>query len=425
MAHRIERTRTGTPNVYKLTRVDTVTGETTKPPKPYEGRRLVQKDGKTHKVAECFREYAEAREYARQPKEVVTAQAPKSGAGQMLFRDLFDRWVENELSQGAASSKQTRLARKRHLKFFLRPSVTVESITPELVDRWLVRLRDPRYLRLQNTTRSTYAEEWKLLKLVLTYYKETYAYAFPLPLLKRHRKKLVVRVKPKVPKKDLTIEDYQRWLSEMSKRVNRALDRFMATKNPLAKERARHAWEIARRVEVMAKLQYRLIGRGQEVPALHLEDVNADTLEITLQRRVMWSRVSGVEPAIVPGLKNGEAKVIYSPSACQIIAEWSLQEGIKSGPLFFFEGKPLAYRHLQHHYDAAFEASGLGKSGTHVIRHGAGTELHRAAGGDIKQAQKGLGHKSLAVTEGYVGVRDTDFRNSLAVMDERLQSKKA
>jgi integrase len=422
--YKLKRTRTGSPNVYKLLLVDKATGKTIKPPKQYEARRLVEKNGKTKRVAECFDDFVEARNFARNSREIIVEKAPETKAPleeTPLFKDIFDRWVENELSQGSPSSMRTRLSRKRHLKFFLRLSVRMNDITPDFVDRWLKRIRDERYLRHQHSTRTSYGEEFKLLKLVLTYYRETYDYRFPMPLLKRHRKKLVVRVKPKPHKKDLTIEEWRKWTAELQGRVERANARYLIAGCEREKAIALEAWEIERRVHKIAQLQYCLLGRGQEIPALHLEDVNRETQEITLQRRCVWIRSKSGECLVFDGLKNGESKTIYSPMACKIILEWAMAEGIRSGPLFYYMGKPLSYRQIEYRYTKAFKALGLAKSATHVVRHGSGTELHRASGGDMKQAQKGLGHKNITTTEVYIGVRDDEFRKSMAKMDEALQ----
>lgn len=409
------RERTGTPNVYRLTNVCEETGETEAPPLRYEARRLVKKDRTTSKVSECFADFASARAYSRTEKEVFEDEPKPKGIPEFMW-DLFDRFVVNELDAGAASTKRTRLTRKRHLKFFLRRSVRVCDVTPEFIDKWCKRIRDPRYLRCQHSTRLTYREELKLLKIVLNYYRETYDFRFPMPILRRHVKKMVVRSKVVEEKKDLTGNEHSLLVEEIGRSVTQLRARVNGARDEASKRYFLEQWEIGRRVHVIARLQWPLAGRIQEIPVLKFEDVILGSMSVRVARRAVWIREAGGETFVEEGLKNGEGKIIPSEKACRIMLEWAMQEGIREGYLFFYKGKPISYRQLQYRYDKAFKALGLAKSGTHVVRHGVGTTAERIGG--MKHAQKLLGHKRMSTTEGYVGVRDEDFKETVARMDD-------
>jgi len=414
-------TCTRTPNVYKITLVNQETGEESEPEKCYEARRLIEVAGVTKKKTECFSDYILAKNYAHMAKEIITAEVAKTSlpsSRPIFMHDLFERFVKCELDNGAASSKRSRLTRKRHLKFFLRASVTVESVTPELIDRWVRRMRDPRYLRCQHSTRLSYREEFKLLKLVLNFYRETYDFRFPMPTLRRHQKKLVVRTRPTDEKKKMRVVDQQELVAELARQVAIARVRINRATDEASRIYFEEQWQIAKRVHVIARLQWPLGGRIQDIPGLMLEDARRDTKCVVVARRVVWIRSAGGEAFVLEGLKAGKGKIVPSASAVQIMLEWAMQEGIREGYLFFYKGKPISYRQIGYRYDKAFKALGLEHRGTHVIRHGAGTNANEFGG--MKHAQKLLGHGSSRTTENYVGVQDEDFKETVARMDDAI-----
>lgn len=135
---------------------------------------------------------------------------------------------------------------------------------------------------------------------------------------------------------------------------------------------------------------------------------------------------------MLDGLKASEEgdedsfkKVIYSPTACHAILEYALAQGRTSGYLFQVDGEFISYRQIQYRYDQAFRNLKMNKSGTHVLRHGAGSEFDELNGGNRKLTAKVLGHKNTSTTEGYVRVRAEALQDAMSKMDEALQKATA
>lgn len=419
-------TKTSAQNVYRIELVNSLTGARSTPPKKFEARREMIIEGKRKKNSKCFEDFTAARAFSKlaievveRPAEVVREVTTNPLVPQ-YFWQLFDRYVKNELSLASLSSQKTYLSRKRHLKYFMRRSVKMSMITPEFIDRWFARIRDRRYVALQHSTRLTYREEMKLLKRVLEYMVESYNTDFAMPLRKRHQKLIVLRPRPPKEKKDLLAVDYNRLVGELGARTRKARVRINSATDDRSRAYFTDLWEIGRRVHVVARLQGPLGGRIQEIPAIRYEDMNSDRKEVTLSRRVVWKREAGGDIAVEEGLKATDWKVIPSAHACSIITEWALQEGIRSGPLFFYKGQPISYRQIQYRYDEAFAALGLAKSGTHLVRHGMANEARKIGG--MRAAQGLLGHKNERTTETYVGIREDEFRESMSKMDDLLSA---
>jgi site-specific recombinase XerC len=142
--------------------------------------------------------------------------------------------------------------------------------------------------------------------------------------------------------------------------------------------------------------------------------------EVTLSRHVVWDRIAGGEKLIFAGLKSTDSKTVPSEKAIRVIQEWCQEEGISDPAdyLFFWKGEPVSYRQIQYHYDKAFRALGLKMSGTHIARHAAAKQAQSIGG--TRHAQRLLGHENASTTDGYLGVRDEDFRGFQSKMDEQL-----
>lgn len=415
------REATGTPGVYRLVLEHQETGEQRKNfEKKYEACRWIFDGAIRKKVSKCFADYSEARAFVRgvapspaaamnpvEPSAIdirrqkVPLKAPKT------FRELVELYIEKELPTLSRASRRTRLAQMQKLKFFMRKSVWVADVDPDLIDRWIKRIKDPRFLRCQHATRVSYFLELKLLRILLTFYRENYDYTYPMPILKRHRKSIVVRQVEKAAK-DLRPFEHAAWTAEIGRMA-------AAAKSPGMRR-------IGLAVQAIARLQYPLFARICEVAALRVQDVNRETGEVTIRRHLDWDRIAGGDIYVVEGLKASDVKVVYSPLACRLILEYAFANGIRSGFLFQPGGEFVSYRQIQYRYDKAFKKLGMQKSGTHVVRHGAGSEFDELNGGNLKLTARALGHSRTSTTEGYVRVRDTALQDQMARMDERLQS---
>ncbi|MGZ3703928.1 MAG: tyrosine-type recombinase/integrase, partial [Bdellovibrionota bacterium] len=174
-------------------------------------------------------------------------------------------------------------------------------------------------------------------------------------------------------------------------------------------------------IPVIARAQYGIYGRIQEAAALFCEDIDPRTGAISVRRKVIWSRRADMESVFKEGLKKNEGKVIHSKFTCQLLTEWMFKKGIRQGPLFGVNGKPILYRMIQYYYDHAFEAVGLPHRGTHIIRHASLSE-HYETCRDIQQTKMVAGHSDLSTTQVYAKVRDTALQDTQNLMDDKLRS---
>lgn len=409
------REPTSVARVYKLTNVHVETNEKRTPEKKYEARRDSLTPGKTE--TKCFKDFFEAKKWQKaepsaEPEVVAPttriAAAAVPVARGMLFKEAFRLYEENRLSQISLAARNTKLARRRHFKFFIVRKLTMDEITPVMIDRWLRWIKDPRYVACQHSTRLSYQLEVKVLREIMRYYQGRVDNRYFIPVLREHLKMLEVRKRPVRPKKDLTLQDFGR--------VVELLDTLASTRKS-----ARLA-QVDRVVHKCVQLIYVLRGRGQEIPALEFEDMdNPRPGTVRLRRKVIWHRKQGLEPEVVEGHKATGGHDVPSPLACRIMKEWAFREGIRSGPLFYVGGKVITGRMLEHRLNWAFKKLGIPQSGVHVLRHGSLTEFYEQCGNNLKEVQKAANHKSIVTTQRYVGVRENNYAQSVFKMDTALQ----
>ena len=322
-----------------------------------------------------------------------------SSGDAMTFDQLVEYWKTNWLP---SVDLATQLRYRKYLKHFdYFSKMKVADIEPIHIDGWISFMKRPEYLESCHSTRCSYEHEFKVLRAILNYYSSRCNRSYRLPFLKDHRKMLKVK-EVLVIKKDLTVEQFKSFVEELRKSC-------WATK-----------WEP---IFYLALMQYAIYGRIQEAAALHVEDFDLVNNRLEIKRKVQWLRVKGYKDRIVSGAKANGGKV-FAPIpelAVQVLNEWKLRSGIRSGLLFPIGGELITYRQIQHKYDLALKRASLPFRATHVLRHAALSEAY-AACLNILTVQKLGGQKSLRATERYAKARDQQVADTQRQMDERLAS---
>jgi len=377
------------PNIYRIVMIDPETGKKHEPELPYEASRRVRGAGINKREWRCFRTLSAASKFSASTEEVTE---------ELTFAALWKVFEENELVHLEVSTRFNAISKSRHLHFF--DKMIVNDIAPLTIDSWIAHVKAPAYLANQKTTRLSYRHEIKLLKQVLHYYRSRFDGRYPMPVLPKHLERSRVKEKPMAPKKDLSTEQFQAFITALKSIT----------------EGTRYEC-----IAVMAQAQYAIYGRIQEAAALFCEDIEPVKGKILVRRKILWPRRLHMDAIVKDGLKRGEGKVIISKFTTQLLRGWMLKSGIREGLLFSVNGKPVPYRAIQYHYDQAFQIAKIPQQGTHIIRHASLTE-HYATCQDIRQTQLMAGHKDLATTQIYAKVREEAEVETQGKMDEKLRA---
>lgn len=193
--------------------------------------------------------------------------------------------------------------------------------------------------------------------------------------------------------------------------------------NYLKQDVAGSAYE---QVYYLACLQYGLCARVQEAAAIHFEDFNLETNQVTVDKKIVWPRGKGLQGFLAQGSKANDGKRIpITEFAKTHLLEWVCKSGIRKGMLFkTSEGKPLPYRHIEYRYSRALKKAGLPFRGTHLLRHASLTELYDSIP-DLKMVAKFAGHSSTKATEIYAKARGSKMQEAALLMDEKMKGLSA
>lgn len=148
--------------------------------------------------------------------------------------------------------------------------------------------------------------------------------------------------------------------------------------------------------------------RLSELTALNIDQVNADVLSVI-------------------GKGNKERKIYMTPAVKQALIQWLAARNtasVDTNALFISRnGNRLTTRSIQNLVKKHIIASGINPEGlsTHKLRHTAATLMYKYGHVDIRSLQQILGHESIATTEIYTHVDDSQLQaavntNPLAMM---------
>lgn len=313
------------------------------------------------------------------------------------FLEVVQDWKGNFLSQLARSTRYTYEGCLRHLSYF-------EDKHPKEIGRlqvleWLRQIKKPSYVSTQKSTRVSYRHEWIVLRSILTHYQENFDESYNLPFLRRHVDLLKVKNKTR-QKKDMSLQEFTAFEAELRKICTD--DRMVFL--------------------YLARFQYAIYGRIQDAAALHHEDFDFKSMDLSVQRKIEWSRRRNDKPILVNGSKTGEGKVIpITPYLKRIYREWAARSGRIKGLLLTYKGKPLTYRPIQYYYDLALGRAGIRFTGTHLLRHASLSEVYEKTK-DLKVTADLGGHASIVTTQRYAKARDHSVREAQERMSRELMA---
>ncbi len=328
---------------------------------------------------------------ANRPQIVATETAK-------TFRQLRDEWSRIYRQSVEVSTWIRTESYLKHFKYF--EELSVDSINSNVVDDWLLMLRSPDYLATQHSTRRDYRHEFSVLRSILKFHREATP-TYQLPFLDRHRKLLDLGIRQVSPKKDLTVEEYNRFLVEL---------RIICEGTALEY------------IYYIAVFQYSLGLRVQEAVALDFESFDFEKNEVTICHKIIWLRKKGHEAFVKRGTKANPGKIVPMPDLARAaLNQWKLRSGLREGYLFLREGRIPQYRKIEYRFSQALKRAGLKFSATHVLRHAFLTEFYQQTH-DLESTKRMAGHSSLKSTEKYIGVRSDHLKKQVAKLDE-VQSK--
>lgn len=282
--------------------------------------------------------------------------------------------------------------------------VPVEEIGPIRIDEWLAYLKRPEFLTTLKSTKLSFFHEYQVLNQALNYYASRINREYRSPFLKDHRAKLKIRDATPKAEKDLPAGKLQAFLDALAECTLGTDYGYVLPK--------------------MAEVEYRTYSRVSEAAAIHLEDTNPVTGVTVLNKRIQYLRRGEQRAILLDGHKANGGRRIHSAEVTRLLLEVAMKRGIRSGPLFFVDGKPIPYKAIQNAYDWAHRKAGTGQTGTHVLRHGSLSEFQEASK-DLKQTMKVAGHSDVKSTVRYAKARDSAVSESQEQVEAKLRATRA
>lgn len=312
------------------------------------------------------------------------------------FAEVYEAFWKKKVSR-LSSGTQFNYQRYTALHFGAVMPVPVRAITPKFIDDLLDNWRDSIGKTHQSKQRTCFKHELSVLRSVLRFYDEYYDDPdFRFPLKERHARDAILRKSP--PKdKDLTEEEFLRFVVELADR------------------------KYGNLLVAMATVQFYQALRISEVGALRFQDLRLDfrnPMESSLRicQHVIYPRVGKQRPFVEEGFKNargGQESVKEQPLWPQTFEAFKDVFKVGATGLIFglSSADPFSYRMIQDAYDEAFAKAGLTYTGTHVLRHGGTRRVYNSTGGDLAVAQQLLGNTDLASTLVYAQRDKRALRN--------------
>jgi len=305
----------------------------------------------------------------------------------MLFGELLERFFIHIKGRINGSTLQTYNNHSNHLKPF--KVCQVDQITSQMIDSWLVKIKQSDYVAFQKNTRLSYHKEVALLRQVFNYYSEYVPEGdkFISPIKDRHIQDCIIdqkkykEAKLKIRTKYMTGEE---------------VEKFLIQHRVLAIIKPSHFGFYC-----LAFFQLQTGARIGEACSLKWSDLNFEEGTFLISKTVQWKRQKGSETYIQPYTKTGGARVAWITEPLKLVLrEWKALSG-HNGLIFSHDGKePYSYRAIQYAYDLAFKAAGIKWSSTHILRHTFSTEFLSHTRDFISLASI-LGHANTRMTEHY------------------------
>lgn len=327
--------------------------------KKYEARRSIRSNQK-REVA-TFNSIVEARDWLNG----LIVKPVNHFSKVYSMADLFSDW--QRLGCGHLSLS-TKIYYDRMFSLF-EPlmQIEVEELHPKHIDEWIHLIKSPVWSDKFSSRRETFEKEYGLLKAIITWYIDrTDDSKLRSPFKKRHIQMLRLRPPKQKTRKAMYDTELNDWLNELKK------ESFL--------------------FYALAVVQVNQVLRVSEVCAMKWSNLNLDHRDYSVAEHVIWPRVNGAPPEILPGTKTNKSGEIFKSflQLESVKALAALKELSHNGDLIFTkDGSILTYRQVQHAYDQAFKRIGLPFRGTHVCRHSGATSFLEKTGDVLALQQMG------------------------------------
>lgn len=345
--------------------------------RPYLARKYLSGMGEKRKrISQFFASVSEAQKWQVESTIGVYEDSSRATASRISFNEFLKKWWVYKKSDVRDSTVHQ--YQKLLRCFGPLMDVSVEAITPAVVDDWIAYLKNPSSGFLDRSTRMNFRPELRLLSTILNDYIELNDFTtYISPIKKRHKTAIVIKEAQYKPK-DLTPAEFEMFRREL-----------LSLRN-------------GKMFSVLATVQYYQVLRISEVAALswndvHFNDDEPNSSNLVVTKSVEWLRKAGTKAVIKNGFKNSKCLggIKRQPLFKQSYDALKSFLNESSVDLVFSQnGKPLEFRAIQYAYTKAFKKAGLPYLGTHVLRHGGTRRVYNKTS-DLAIAGQLLGNKEI------------------------------
>ena len=330
---------------------------------------------------------------------------------EMFFEDLIKSYFKNIASRINSSTLKTYKNNSKHLAYF--DNMVVTKITHKVVDQWLEKVKDEKYVKTCKSYKLSFEKELHLLRQIFNYYIDYHNECFISPMRKKHQKDCIINLQKYQEAKNRNQNRYLR---------DEEIKQFLGyMKEWSEKEPSKKPYYL------LALFQLRTGTRVGEACAVNFNDIRIEDSRpyVNIGKSVQWGRGKGEKTFIQHFTKTvSSRKVLLPDDLMSVLLDLrdDSNEMMINRLIFSSNGKPLSYRSIQYHYDQAFIALGLEWRSSHILRHSYSTEYLRITR-DQHSLSRILGHTNLRQTEHYAKITDGMTQDSFDQFNNHIKSE--
>ncbi|MGE4233556.1 MAG: tyrosine-type recombinase/integrase [Bacteriovoracia bacterium] len=353
--------------------------------------------------SKCFDTFAAAKRWRELDPLTVDENVPNARLFAEVKKDYFE-WCKSRVE---VTTYETYLSNAKHVAFFDR--FAMSELTPKVVDKWLMFVKAPEYVRLQHRTRVSYKPELAILGYICRYYSEYEDDSFQIPIKARHHTDCIIDLAKYKQAQDrnrshfIPRHEFERFLTEIARKGTEKSDYSIYS--------------------ALAEFQLGTGCRVGEACAVDFSDIlDWEKGMVKISKSVQWSRKKGRPTRISPITKTGESRTVFlSFRALAALKKWRIAIGRTEGLIFSKDGiEPIPYRCVQRQYDNVFKTLGLSWRSTHILRHSYSTDFLEKTR-DKVALQGQLGHRSSKQTDHYAKITNSAQLDGVRTYNDRTK----